>query len=426
MWANRWLIFLMLCLVGQEWGLASSLPDRRRDQYPPNFGYFVYPIYIQIPGLGTAKGGGGTFVNVADSDTDLTAFYIDGDFYASGLTALNMHLIPQRLILDAAWYEYDVAFKFYERGVDSNRNKFIYPNVAGDGVTSQLTMTFFDKRLDFYSRLGEQNNKIKSVFDSTGDNRFQTADAREETRQSMTLGMNIDLTDDRQDPRRGFRFEMNRKERLDDVDPVFSTFTVYDLNLSAYIPIGHKNTWVWNLFRSTTKIERQGSTNFTELQGRFGFNCGSISDPVASSSCENSEAQYINSIIANNRYGTANPLGGTQRLRSYPGNRYFAGETLFIGTEYRWNLTEEYTPMDIYILRGHRTNMQLAFFAEAGSVAETSSGLTDKLKYSYGLGFRMLFEGTTLRADIAHGDEGTEMILFIDYPFSLYSVDSPG
>lgn len=69
--------------------------------------------------------------------------------------------------------------------------------------------------------------------------------------------------------------------------------------------------------------------------------------------------------------------------------------------------------------------MQLSFFAEAGSVAETSSGLIDKFKYSYGVGFRMLFEGTTLRADIARGDEGTEMILFIDYPFSMYSVDSP-
>ncbi len=419
-------LWLIMAMTLSGMGQADGFPDRRRDQYPPNFGYFVYPIVVQIPGLGSAKGGGGTFVNVADSDTDLTAFYIDGDFHAAGLTALNMHLVPRRLIFDAAWYEYNVAFKSYERGIDSPKDRFIYPEVEGDGMTGQLTLTFFDKRLDFYSRFGERNNRVNSIYDSSGNNRFDTEDKREETSRNMTLGFNVDLTDDRQDPRRGIRFEMNRKQRLNDVDPVFSTFTVYDANLTGYIPVGRKNTWVWNLFRSSTRINQQGSTNYAELQGRFGFNCGAIADPLAQAECNDSESQYINSIIDYNRYGTATPLGGTQRLRSYPGARFYAGETLFIGTEYRWNLTEEYTPINWYVLRGHRTNMQLSFFAEAGSVAETSSGLTDKFKYSYGMGFRMLFEGTTLRADIAHGDEGTEIILFIDYPFSMFSVDNPG
>ena len=404
---------------------ADVLPDRRRDQYPPNFGYFVYPIYVQLPGIGMAKGGGGTFVNVAESDTDLTAFYIDGDFHAAGVTALNMHLLPRRLIFDVAWYEYRVAFKYFERGIDSASNKFIYPEVEGDGITSQLTLSFFDRRLDFYSRFGEQNNRVNSIYDSSGYNRFETSDNREDTIRQLTLGMNMDLTDDRQDPRRGVRLEMHRKERLNEVDPVFSSFAIYDANLSAYIPVGAKDTWVWNMYRSSTQITHQGSLDYAALQDRFGFNCAAISDPVAEAECNGSESQYINSIIDNNRYGTATSLGGTQRLRSYPSGRYFAGETFFIGTEYRWNLTEEYTPLNWYILKGHRTNIQISFFAEAGSVAETSSGLTDKFKYSYGAGFRMLFEGTTLRADLAHGDEGTEMILFIDYPFSMYSVDSP-
>lgn len=410
--------------IGQL-AFADVLAERRRDQYPPNFGYFVYPIFIQIPGLGAAKGAGGTFVNVADSDTDVSTFYIDGDFHAAGVTALNMHLVPRRLIFDAALYEYRVAFKYFDRGIDSSKDKFIYPEVEGKGGTGQLTLTFFDKRLDFYSRFGQRTNQVNRVYDSTGSNEYQLSDNQEETSQLLTLGMNIDLTDDRQDPRSGVRFELNRKERLDDVDPIFSSFVVYDANLSGYIPIGSKDTWVWNAYRSTTRIKHQGSTDYGQLQSRFGFNCAAISDPMAQSECENDESRYINSVIANNRYGTAGALGGTQRLRSYLGGRFHAGETLFIGTEYRWNLTDEYTPMDWYFLRGHRTNMQISFFAEAGSVSETSAGLTDKFKYSYGMGFRMLFEGTTLRADIAHGDEGTEMILFIDYPFSMYSVDSP-
>lgn len=418
--------YLLVLLVISQLAGAEVLPDRRRDQFPANFGYFVYPIAVQIPGLGSAQGGGGTFVNVADSDADLTAFYIDGDFHAAGLTALNMHLLPRRLILDTGWYEYRVAFKQFERGIDSPKDKFIYPEVEGNGATGQLTLTYFDRRLDFYTRYGEQSYELNRIHNSSGSSEFRTTSKRGESTQLLTLGMNIDLTDDRQDPRRGIRFEANRKERLDDVDPIYSSFVVYDVNLTGYIPIGRKDTWVWNLYRSSTQIKHQGSTDYSELQGRFGFSCSSIADTAARADCDSAESQYLNSIIDYNRYGTATPLGGSQRLRAYPGGRFYAGETLFIGTEYRWNLTEEYSPINWYILKGHRTNIQLSLFAEAGNVSETTAGLTDKFKYTYGVGFRMLFEGVTLRADIAKGDEGKEVILFIDYPFSMYSVDSPG
>lgn len=422
----RWWLFIFTYGIAQV-VFAEVLIDRRRDQYPPNFGYFVYPIATEIPGLGAAKGGGATFVNVANTDTDLTGFYIDGDFHAAGFTALNTHLIPRHLIFDVGLYEYQVAFKQFDRGLDSSKDKFIYPEVEGHGGTAQLTLTFFDKRLDFYSRFTQQSNRVIQIHDSTGENNYLPQDGGEKaTQQLLTVGVNIDLTDDRQDPRRGFRIEANRKELVSDVDPIFSSFRVYDTNLTAYIPVGRKDTWVWNLFGSRTKLIRQGSTDYAELQGRFGLSCGAIADPAARAGCEGAESQYINSILDNNRYGTSNPLGGTQRLRSYPGGRFHAGETLFIGTEYRWNLTEEYTPVNWFFLKGRRTNMQLSFFAEAGSVADRSVDLTRKMKYSYGVGFRMLFEGTTLRADVAQGDEGTEMILFIDYPFSLYSVDSPG
>ena len=168
----------------------------------------------------------GTFVNIAETDTDLTAFYLDGDFHAAGITALNMHLVPQRLIFDTAWYKYRVAYKHFERGINSNKDKYFYPEVEGDGGTAQLTLTFFDKRLDFYSRYGEQTYQINRIFSRSGSNEFQINDHRETTNQLLTLGMNIDLTDDRQDPRTGVRLEANRNERLDDVDPIYSTFIV--------------------------------------------------------------------------------------------------------------------------------------------------------------------------------------------------------
>ena len=85
--------------------------------------------------------------------------------------------------------------------------------------------------------------------------------------------------------------------------------------------------------------------------------------------------------------------------------------------EFRWNLTEEATPFDYFIWKDVRTNLQVAFFAETGSVAETRDGL-DKFKSSYGAGFRLISaSGFVYRADLATGDEGTEFVLIFGYPF---------
>ena len=64
-------------------------------------------------------------------------------------------------------------------------------------------------------------------------------------------------------------------------------------------------------------------------------------------------------------------------------------------------------------------------FAEAGSVADHRNELSDKLKYSYGVGLRVVFSGAVLRLDLAQGSEGLETQLFINYAWSTFSLDSP-
>jgi outer membrane translocation and assembly module TamA len=79
--------------------------------------------------------------------------------------------------------------------------------------------------------------------------------------------------------------------------------------------------------------------------------------------------------------------------------------------------------MDWYVLRGLRTNVQLALFAETGSVSDVTEDLHKKLRSSYGAGLRVLFSGATIRLDFATGDGGGEVQLFLDYPWSVFSVD---
>ena len=120
----------------------------------------------------------------------------------------------------------------------------------------------------------------------------------------------------------------------------------------------------------------------------------------------------------NNEYGTAGSLGGASRLRSYAGGRFSGAQVEFRAAEFRWNLTDENKPFDLYFIRDVRTGIQLAFFYEEGSVANKADQLWKEKRTSQGAGVRLVTSsGFVYRFDMASGQEGREVILFVDYPW---------
>ena len=109
---------------------AEAAVERRKDQFGRDFGYYIYPIVGEIPGLGTAAGAGASVLNIAGSDSDFTAYYLDGDFEAKGAALLDYHIIPQRLIVDVGYNDYLVAPVSYNRGIDSDPDDVIYPEAT--------------------------------------------------------------------------------------------------------------------------------------------------------------------------------------------------------------------------------------------------------------------------------------------------------
>jgi hypothetical protein len=186
------------------------------------------------------------------------------------------------------------------------------------------------------------------------------------------------------------------------------------------------DTLALNLFYSRAHILHQATTDFETLRAERGLGCDQLPPGAERDSCLATEEKFINDLIAQNTYGNATALGGTQRLRSFANGRYYAGHALFYGVEYRWNLTDEHTPFDIVFAKGIRTGLQVALFAEQGSVADRTDDLWTERRTSYGAGFRVVLSGVVIRADLATGDEGREFVLFINYPWSMFSVDSPG
>ena len=163
-------------------------------------------------------------------------------------------------------------------------------------------------------------------------------------------------------------------------------------------------------------MRKQGNTDQTSLYNKL------ISENCTVKTCTSAEEDALldQAKVAktNNQYGTAGSLGGASRLRSYAGGRFSGAQVEFRGAEFRWNFTDENKPFDLLFIRDVRTGVQLPFFYEEGSVADTSEQLWDEKRTSQGAGVRLVTSsGFVYRFDLATGQEEREVILFVDYPW---------
>jgi len=256
---------------------------------------------------------------------------------------------------------------------------------------------------------------MQNILDKDGNVLVPTNNPQRGRGHNTLLGIRVDLTDDYADPRRGVRTDISRTQsppRDSGAD-----YYIIDCNTSAYVPLGRRSTWAFNFLRSDAYVKRQGETNPARLQSEHGFNC---SDPAYTPEQQKFCNEVINNMVAENKYGTATQLGGFSRLRSYAQGRYKGAHTLFYGTEIRWNLTDETTPFDIFVMKDVRTAVQVSAFYEIGSTADIRSELGDTWRDSYGLGLRIVTaSGVVFRGDLAFGKEGFEPEIFIGYPWEL-------
>ena len=219
-----------------------------------------------------------------------------------------------------------------------------------------------------FARALKGRNRLIEVLDKNNQ-AFAGMDTSWKSGNFYTLGGSLDLTDDRLDPRKGARFEFSsRLPHHRNADE--SEYYVNDYNLTGYAPMRNWDTLVFNLFYSRAHVTRQGLTDYALLQQRYGLNCNQYPVGPNRDACQSVEAKLLAGKQENNLYGTATPLGGTQRLRSYDNGRFYAGQALFYGVEYRWNLTDERTPFDIYLAKGDTHRHPAGRFLGAGHGGE--------------------------------------------------------
>jgi outer membrane protein assembly factor BamA len=392
-------------------------PDRRRDQFPKSFGYAIFPYPYSLPGIGQGLGLVGGMMNISDTYVDAYGIIFGGDVKGTTLGVADIHLVPQKLILDTGLAMVSAATirSYSQRGMNTDKHDYRLLEL-GDMTYygARMTATFFDRRFEVYGAIYSGSSKLESIRDQDGNVIIQSQDPHRSSGHTTLIGTRFDLTDDYSDPRKGIRFDVTRTQSsAADLEP---NYYIMDYNTTAYVPLGRRSTWAFNFLKSDAVVLRTGETNTLTLQDQQNIHCDTITDAAQRLLCE----EVFNNIAASNQYGTATQLGGFSRLRSYPQGRFKGAHTLMFGTEIRWNLTDERTPYNIFIMKDVRTAVQVAAFYETGSTADLRSEVGDIWRNSYGLGLRIVTaSGIVFRGDAAFGKEGFEPEIFIGYPWEI-------
>lgn len=412
-----WLIVLALWFIFSSIPAQADLtfPDRRKDQFPVSSAHLVVPLPYSYPGVGEGFFLMGNFSNVLGT-TDFLAMYVTGDAGGYILQLDEAPIMDRRLYAKMYYQNINKAVvnQYDTRGMD-NTGKDDYTLIEATLAlekNAEINLTFFDRRLNFLYQYSDRAFEVIAIRDHNGvlirslDQPYRGESSDE------SYGVSVDLTDDYLDPLKGMRFNLHYKDFPAKIaaDP---SFYVTTYNLSYYMPTLETDTLVFNYFQSDAHVTKKGNTNPADIRQELGFNCAPLD-----TQCLDSEQKLVDVFINSRTYGTSASLGGKERLRSYPQGRFQGGHSAFLGMEYRWNFKQEVAPFNYLFWKDVRTGLQVAFFGEAGSVSERAGDLWQETRYSYGTGLRLVAaSGSVYRADIAYGNEGSELTVFFMYPW---------
>ena len=168
---------------------------------------------------------------------------------------------------------------------------------------------------------------------------------------------------------------------------------------------------VLNQFFSTSEVIETGTVNKNDYictQEQLFFN----------NQCQNILNEYYERNLNESKKGRATSLGGIERLRGYPEGRFFDEHTNFRAIELRYYFDQIDINFDILIAKGLLAEFQLAGFYEQGTVSpDLGTNLWKNFKDTFGIGLRLITGSAVGRIDYGFSDEGTETIIYWDYPF---------
>ena len=414
--------FLFLsCLLMPSLAFSFEFPPERTErEADKELGWMFAPLPGCVEGVGCAVPIAGLISNFYKS-TDLVILktLAKGDIEATVVQLQKFPIIDERLFLKVLYYDWDISFLSYDRGIHSGKNDYYQTFENLNTSTINLQSQFYNQHLEIQIGYSSGGTEISKIFDAD-ENQFSNIQSPLRTWVDNTIGAQIDLTDNHLEPREGIRFELLHNATdygLSDL----SDYDVNSMNFTTYIPFLGSDTLLINAFQSRSYISEQGLTDENAFRNKFGLGCDLEKEVAA---CRVAEERRTKYWLERNRFGKASALGGINRMRAYSLGRFYAGNSSNYSLEYRLNFSEKQTPINWIIMGGMRTVLQAAFFYEVGSVSDDVSELHNNMRTSFGVGFRTIISGLIYRFDLAKGDDGIAPTLFINYPLALGTLGS--
>ena len=419
--SRRSKLLFLSCLLMPSLAFSFEFPPERTErEADKELGWMFAPLPGCVEGVGCAVPIAGLISNFYKS-TDLVILktLAKGDIEATVVQLQKFPIIDERLFLKVLYYDWDISFLSYDRGIHSGKDDYYQTFENLNTSTINLQSQFYNQHLEIQIGYSSGGTKISKIFDADG-NQFSNIQSPLRTWVDHTIGTQIDLTDNHLEPREGIRFELLHNATNYGLSEL-SDYDVNSLNLTTYIPFLGSDTLLINAFQSRSYISEHGLTDESALRNKFSLGCDFEMEADA---CRNAETKRISYWQKRNQSGKATALGGLNRMRAYSLGRFYAGNSSNYALEYRLNFSEKQTPMNWIIMGGMRTVLQAAFFYEVGGVSDDISRLHNKMKSSFGVGFRAIISGLIYRFDLAKGDDGIAPTLFINYPLSLGTLGS--
>jgi len=404
-------------LIAYELGTDLG-PERRKNQFDSNSGYLVFPTPYNLPGIGSGMMLVGSAGNIMETNIDAYIVMFQGDAAGYFSKISEIFLIPENLYFT---HQRGLITSFglnaySKRGMDTKKDD--YNIMVGDHYAmdyNMLTASFWERRLEISIASQTSDGRIRKILTPKEELVFEYTNPQVIKGSMRVNQVQLDLTDDFNDPRAGFRAGVITYDNPAN-NAESPEFVVTDLYASYFVPIWEQSSWVFHYYSSGASVSKKGLTDVETLKARNNFSSCQYSPDQAA--CEAAINEDIQNTISANSNGTANALGGPNRLRSYPNGRYSGAYTRMYGTEFRWNISTDKSAIDWYVLQDVQEALQLAFFHEQGTVAETQSALGDITRSSTGLGVRLVTgSGSVYRFDVAAGQEGSEVTLLFNYPW---------
>src|SRR5512136_3069203 len=124
-------------------------------------------------------------MNMGRSYTDLYGFALAGGLKGGGLGVTDIHLLPQRLILDVTAIRFGTSSitSYSKRGMETDKHDFSYLQFNNYWFAGgRLTATSFDRRFEVYGggyKIGSQLDKIldqnkNTIEDIQGSPKWRT------------------------------------------------------------------------------------------------------------------------------------------------------------------------------------------------------------------------------------------------------------